>query len=298
MVFKNATPPLTLAAAIGATDTTVTVVEDVSWVTPPMTFVIDRGLSSEEAVYVTAVNTSTKTLTLIRGADGYTPQSHVLGAKMEHVVLAGNIWMPQIVRRIIRSGSLPSFDARLHWVDCSHYYPTVTQRDGTLEQRRIYFTLVYFSRPMRIKRIYFNTGSTAGSGDGTTYIGVYTAHPVYVLPYNRIFASGPITVSAANTAYIVDNVNVVVEPGLYWVGHLATGYTTLYSLWIIGNGNSRVSSIFYGVANSGANALRDWNGVIRTNFLDTLPNSLAPEDFQWGWTDAGFPLVSVEGEAP
>ena len=88
MIYKNNTPPLTLAAAIGTTDTSVVVTEDVSWIQPPMTFVIDAGRASEEAVYATAVNAATKTLTVIRGADGYTAQSHAAGAVMRHMVIA------------------------------------------------------------------------------------------------------------------------------------------------------------------------------------------------------------------
>jgi len=222
MVFKNATPPLTLAAAIGATDTTVTVVEDVSWVAPPMTFVIDRGLPSEEAVYVTAVNTTTKTLTIIRGADGYTPQSHVLGAKMEHVVLANGLRLP--------FGCFPwkphNYDP--YWTPFPSPHPGGATATGPSSNNLILWPVLF---PYRLQILEIGVAvATAGSTDGTSYFGIYetryTLPDYYITPTNRLWYT---TWNASQTGTVLFNLSaspLTLNAGVYWFALVHDGYST------------------------------------------------------------------------
>jgi len=215
MIYKNNTPPLTLAATIGTTDTSVVVTEDVSWIQPPMTFVIDAGRASEEAVYVTAVNTATKTLTVIRGADGYTAQSHAAGAEMRHMVLAHALAWMQIFGIAWNHTHQYVTPLVLTPPSTSNWQPT---------DQRIYYTPIPIMRPVVVASMGLNfTG--AGSDDGTTYFGIYDSRKNgESLPHNLIWGSAGINISATGQTLV--SPNLYLEPGLYWFAFLNTGYTT------------------------------------------------------------------------
>ena len=219
MIFRNNTPDLTLAAAIGTTDTTITVNEDVSWVEPPMTFVIDPGGASEEAVYVTAVDTATKTLTVIRGADGYTAQSHAAGAVMRHMVLGRwlNLWKPYV-------WWYNNVKQRIVWYFASQGQKTISKSDG-----KVRYHITVAERPLYITEITLYC-QTAGSSDGQTRVAIYDADPLTNAPRNLLWASGAIAADVTGDhTFVVPN--VFIEPGVFWIAVWENGYSTAPAWW-------------------------------------------------------------------
>lgn len=84
--YANTGQTSTLTAAIGATDTSVTVAGYAGDPTPPFTAALARGTVTEEVVLVTAVAGST--LTIQRGYDGTSAQAQGAGTTFQEVVVA------------------------------------------------------------------------------------------------------------------------------------------------------------------------------------------------------------------
>lgn len=85
-------PTLSSSIASGVTSFAVTSVSGFP-TSYPFTVVIDPGLASEEIVTVT--NVAGTTLTVTRGEDGSSAQSHSLGATVRHMVTARDLREPQ-----------------------------------------------------------------------------------------------------------------------------------------------------------------------------------------------------------
>lgn len=97
--YSSIYPPTTLAAAIVSSVATSISVSSVTGapVSFPFTMAIDWGLSTQEAVSVTAVSgTGPFTLTVVRGIDGTTAQTHVNGAVIVHTATAQDFNDPQV----------------------------------------------------------------------------------------------------------------------------------------------------------------------------------------------------------
>lgn len=91
--------PTTLASAISSPSATSISVNSVTNapVSFPYTLLIDWGLPTQEAVSATAVSgTGPYTLTVVRGVDGTTAQTHVNGATVVHGVTAQDYNEPQV----------------------------------------------------------------------------------------------------------------------------------------------------------------------------------------------------------
>ena len=287
MIYKNNTPALTLAAAIGTTDTTVTVNEDVSWVEPPMTFVIDPGQPAEEAVYVTAVDTVNKTLTVIRGIDGYTAQSHSAGAEMRHMVIARDIYMGVIKRSFRAGGNLPS--PRWYYSSMGIYRPIIGQKSATVNLGRITFTMIYCPFPATLQDVSFYC-STAGSADGTTNMAIYDADPFTFLPKNKLFETATSLVLSAAGLYTVTGIGVKSDGYPLWVALVHNGYTTAPALWVIDTNNNRATNDFFYVISNTSEGIRNQTSTLQVS-SSTFPAVLTETNFNWG--AIGFPSAMV-----
>lgn len=276
MIFKNNTPDLTLASSIGVADNSVVVNENVSWVTPPMTFVIDPGGAAEEAVYVTAVDSSTKTLTVIRGADGYAAQSHAAGAVMRHMVLAERL---REAKQYVnwRIGGNEKQRVPVH-------VSVIAQGAITPEQNRVYTVPDYYDRPVTIDTIGVYC-STAGSSDGSTYIGIYNSDPVTLLPKSLLASGGPIVLNIVGEHNIT--FNLAINPGIYWYALLNTGYTTAPVVW--GNNTSGVP-LHVGFAMTPSDFRTPFCSPTRNN-RTTLPNPFVLDN---GGGDRGMILFRIK----
>lgn len=84
--YNNVTGTGTLSGAIGTSDTTVGTTGFTSTPSVPFTAVIDRGISAEEVVLVTA--NAGGSLTVQRGYDSTAASSHSAGAVIEHTIAA------------------------------------------------------------------------------------------------------------------------------------------------------------------------------------------------------------------
>jgi hypothetical protein len=85
--YSSTAQPTTLAGSISAGATSITVGATTGFPsTTPYTLALDYGAATEELVDVTGV--AGTTLTVTRGADGTSAQSHSLGAAVRHVVSA------------------------------------------------------------------------------------------------------------------------------------------------------------------------------------------------------------------
>jgi hypothetical protein len=97
--YSSVALPTTLAAAISSPSATTISVNSVTG-NPgsfPFTLLIDWGLPTQEAVSVTASSgTGPYTLTVVRGIDGTTAQTHVNGATVVHGVSAEDYNEPQV----------------------------------------------------------------------------------------------------------------------------------------------------------------------------------------------------------
>lgn len=86
--FSNTTQPTSLTApvsnSLGAT--TLNVVSTAGFPSVPFTVAIDRGTADEEACLVTAVTSTTMTVT--RGYDSTNHPAHLAGASVEHTLIA------------------------------------------------------------------------------------------------------------------------------------------------------------------------------------------------------------------
>lgn len=97
--YSSIYPPTTLAAAITSPSATSISVQSVTTAPSsfPYTMLIDWGLSTQEAVSVSASSgTGPFTLTVTRGIDGTTAQTHVNGAVIVHGVTAQDYNEPQV----------------------------------------------------------------------------------------------------------------------------------------------------------------------------------------------------------
>ena len=85
--YSNTAGAMTLTGGIGAANTSITL-DTVTGlpVAFPYSLTLDYGLSSEEVVDVTAA--AGTTLTITRGVDGTSAQSHSAGAPVRHVAVA------------------------------------------------------------------------------------------------------------------------------------------------------------------------------------------------------------------
>ena len=289
MIYKNNTPALTLAAAIGTTDTTVTVNEDVSWVEPPMTFVIDPGQTTEEAVYVTAVDTVNKTLTVIRGADGYTAQSHAAGAEMRHMVIARDIYMGVLKRSFRVGNNLPS--PRWYYSSMGIYRPIISQKSATVAFGKITFTMIYCPFPATLQDVSFYC-STAGSADGTTNMAIYDAYPFTLLPKNKLFETAtPLVLSAAGL-YTVTGIGVKSAGYPLWVALVHNVYTTAPALWVIDTSTNRSTNDFFYVISNNNDGIRNQVSTLQVNSA-TFPATLSEADFEWGSVGSITAMVSA-----
>jgi hypothetical protein len=87
--YTNTAQPTSLAAGINDSVGTFAVDDASGFPTHPFTIAVDRGTPSEEAMLVT--NVSGNTFTVTRGWDPEsptTPSAHLLGASVEHTVVA------------------------------------------------------------------------------------------------------------------------------------------------------------------------------------------------------------------
>lgn len=84
--YNNTTATGTLSVAAGAGDLTFTTTGFTGYPTRPFTAIVDRGLATEEVVLVT--DATGGSLTVTRGYDGTSGQSHGVGAVIEHVIAA------------------------------------------------------------------------------------------------------------------------------------------------------------------------------------------------------------------
>src|SRR6185437_352904 len=97
--YSSVALPTTLAAAITSPSATSISVNSITGnpVSFPFTLLIDWGLPTQEAVSVTASSgTGPYTLTVTRGIDGTTAQTHVNGATVVHGVSAEDYNEPQV----------------------------------------------------------------------------------------------------------------------------------------------------------------------------------------------------------
>jgi hypothetical protein len=84
--FNNISGTPQLAAAVAATDTTISLTSSTAnFPTTPFTAAIDQGLASEEIILVGAI-TGTTMSSLTRGFDGTAAQAHGAGGNVTHVV--------------------------------------------------------------------------------------------------------------------------------------------------------------------------------------------------------------------
>jgi hypothetical protein len=84
--YSNTATVATLTGAAAAADISMTLTSFADYPPPPFTATIARGEVDEEVVLVTAVSTSTVTVT--RGYDGTTAKSHAAGATFVHTTIA------------------------------------------------------------------------------------------------------------------------------------------------------------------------------------------------------------------
>lgn len=84
--YNNTTATGTLSVPAGAGDLVITTTGFTGYPSRPFTAVIDRGLGTEEIVLVT--DASGGSLTVSRGYDGTSGQSHGAGAAIEHCIAA------------------------------------------------------------------------------------------------------------------------------------------------------------------------------------------------------------------
>ena len=92
--YSNTAGAMTLVAGVGAADTSITL-DTVTGlpVSFPYSLTLDYGLGSEEVVDVTAA--AGTTLTVTRGVDGTSAQSHSAAAPVRHVAVARDLREPQ-----------------------------------------------------------------------------------------------------------------------------------------------------------------------------------------------------------
>lgn len=86
--FSNTTQPTSLTAPVSNSlaATTLPVVSTAGFPSVPFTIAIDRGTADEEACLVTAVTSTTMTVT--RGYDSTNHPAHLAGASIEHTLIA------------------------------------------------------------------------------------------------------------------------------------------------------------------------------------------------------------------
>lgn len=97
--YSSIYPPTTLASAVASSVATSISVNSVTGAPGsfPFTMAIDWGLSTQEAVSVTAITgTGPFSLTVVRGIDGTTAQTHVNGAVVVHTATAQDFNDPQV----------------------------------------------------------------------------------------------------------------------------------------------------------------------------------------------------------
>lgn len=84
--YTNTAQPTSLTGGINNSTTTVVVDDASGFPTHPFTIAVDRGTADEEAMLVT--NVSGNTFTVTRGFDDTTAVAHLLGASVEHCMVA------------------------------------------------------------------------------------------------------------------------------------------------------------------------------------------------------------------
>lgn len=101
--YSNISVETTLTGTVSAGDTAIPIASTAGLpVSFPYTVVLDYGAANAEVVTVT--NLTGSTLTATRGQDGTTAQSHNLGAKVVHAVVARDLREPQ--QHIAASGDV------------------------------------------------------------------------------------------------------------------------------------------------------------------------------------------------
>jgi len=90
--YSSIAQPTTLTASISNTATSITVTALTGYPAAPFIIELDRGLSSSELCLVTGV--SGTTLTVTRGYDGSTAQSHTVGGTVNHSMAAIDLREP------------------------------------------------------------------------------------------------------------------------------------------------------------------------------------------------------------
>jgi len=221
MIFRNNTPDLTLASAVGPTDTTITVNEDVSWVEPGMVLVIDLGTSTEEAIFVQAVDPITKSLMVVRGVDGYTAQAHSAGATVRHMVTALSLSMSG-------AGSMPFVLRSGSWW-CPAYTNLGKPSTDSVSWGNGLLAAIAFSVRLKIKQIAI-AFSTAGSSDGTTHFALYNTYLTYPelvpVPKYRVWKTTFVADAAATYYFDLTSSPLIVRPGIYFWAIVNQDYTT------------------------------------------------------------------------
>lgn len=87
--YNNTAQPTSLTGGINDTTNTVVVDDASGFPTHPFTIAVDRGTADEEAMLVT--NVSGNTFTVTRGFDDTTASAHLLGASVEHCMVAEDL---------------------------------------------------------------------------------------------------------------------------------------------------------------------------------------------------------------
>lgn len=87
--YSSIAQPTTLSGSISAGATSINVGATTGFPSTPFTLALDYGAATEELVDVTAV--AGTTLTVTRGVDGTSAQSHSLGANVRHVISARDL---------------------------------------------------------------------------------------------------------------------------------------------------------------------------------------------------------------
>lgn len=90
--YSSTAQPTTLTGSVNSSATTLVVAALTGYPSAPYVIELDRGLASSELCLVTGV--SSTTLTVTRGYDGTSAQSHTVGATVHHVVAAIDIREP------------------------------------------------------------------------------------------------------------------------------------------------------------------------------------------------------------
>lgn len=91
--YNNTAQPTSLTSPVSSAASghveTIDVVSTSGWPTVPFSAAIDRGTSDEEAILVTAVTSTT--MTVSRGFDGTASPAHLAGASVEHCLVTADL---------------------------------------------------------------------------------------------------------------------------------------------------------------------------------------------------------------